>query len=157
MVFYSLIFRIKFYPENESTIIPVRIANGSIRRAVVLESTVLVSHFNSLNVKTGNFLQILNERIVSMSFTMYFRKNSYLLTPVNEELRLYITHGLLLHWERRYIDEKFIGKKFMQSYLGQIHALRWQDLNGLFEVCGCLLGVATVCLILEVYFKKIKN
>lgn len=97
---------------------------------------------------------MIDERIMSLSFTIYFRKNSYLITSVNEELQLYITHGLLLHWERKYIDEKFIDKKLMQYSSGQVKALRWEDIEGLFQVFGCLLVIAMVSFVLEVISKK---
>lgn len=120
----------------------------------MLSSSFVAAYFNSLNVENGFFLQILNERISSISFTIYFRKKSYLIAPVNDELGLYISYGLLLHWERKYIDKKFIDKKIMQSSLG-VRALKWQDVEGLFEIWGCLLIIAVISLILEVISKNI--
>lgn len=129
-----------------------KIANDSLHNAALLTSTERMSYFNALNVKNGVFLQRLNERICTISLTIYFRKNSYLIEPVNDEISMYISSGLILHWK----DETYLDKSW-KMIVSNERVLKWKDVEGIFQIYGILLTIATIVFIGELIFDRINK
>lgn len=145
--------RIEFYGTSLHSI-ESQIANGSRSKAAILSSIETVSYFNALNLKNGFIIHIVPERISSISLTIYFRKNSYLIEPVNEELFRYISNGFILHWmDEIYLDAKLVKKMTATNE----RVLKWNDVEGIFEIFGISLLIATFAFIVELLYDKIRK
>lgn len=64
--------------------------------------------------------KLLDEVIATIPIVIYFRKNSYLVEPFNEQLRAFISAGLIDHWNRLNshnlkMTQENVGPKVMAS------------------------------------------
>lgn len=81
-----------------------------------------------------------------MPIEMYFNKASFYLRPFNTQLQKFASNGLLQHWIDKYRHVEY--RRTVSEKLPAV--LTYQQLEGIFYICGALYVMAIVVFILEI-------
>lgn len=132
------------------------------------EFPVLIEQRNTFYgafVTTESFLAAYNERhknntvqaspevLFVVSITILFKKHSCLTAVVNEQLQKYTSSGLFSRWVKLFVDRSHLYRKDEDK----IHRpLQMLQVEGIFRVCGYLLGISIVVFGLELVAHRVQ-
>lgn len=130
-----------------------KLRSSSFKGTVVsgLSEILLLNQRNEYNF-TFMFCQ---ERVVGISIVMYFKKNFYLIPPINLVLRRLVSAGIVEHLHRKYLDKNLYSAKRRAT---EPKVLRLEHMLGCFQIwaAGCFISFIFFCTEFAFYLVKQK-
>lgn len=99
-------------------------------------------------------LKVCKEELLTTNIVMYYPKNFYLKTAIDQKLNQLATAGLLEFWIQNFADPRFYHLKAQLSGPKSLHV---RHLSGIFNIwlIGC--AVASIVLIIELILDKVSK
>lgn len=123
-------------------------------QGTLVSSLEQILYINKINQKNYS-LKVCPEYLSRFYYGIYFRKNSYLIHAVDNQILILLQNGLISYWARMYVDENYLKPK-METKAPQ--ALQMDQISGVFEVFAGGLFLAILAFLAElVFFKCFRN
>lgn len=118
-------------------------------------TTELAASYYNMHHKNRTVL-VSREHLFLVPFSVYLRKHSCLLAPINQQINLYIGSGLLKTWLTHYHDERMM-RMIVNPALQSSHdggdgghrALHMEEVSGVFQICAYMLVFSALVLGME--------
>lgn len=104
----------------------------------------VVDYFNLKNFPNANILKT-KDIVQSMPFCIYYRKNSCLTRPINQQLIQFQSGGLIQSWSKKFQKPPYLKDK---SHM-EPTALSFDQISGLVTVCIVATVISIMVFILE--------
>ena len=101
--------------------------------------------YNNAKTWGTHLLQFCKEILYSHQFVIYFQKNSYLVTAINEVIESLQTNGLISHWRSQTMNIKYLKGPPKTKEPKKLEME--QMAGGIYLFCGGLIASFTVFLI----------
>jgi hypothetical protein len=119
-------------------------------QGTLVSSLEQILYINKINQKNYS-LKVCPEYLSRFYYGIYFRKNSYLIHAVDNQILILLQNGLISYWARMYVDENYLKPK-METKAPQ--ALQMDQISGVFEVFAGGLFLAILAFLAELVFFK---
>lgn len=110
-------------------------------------------YLNKINANQFTY-HVCKEHLYTVNNGLLFQQNSYLIEAFNRVISYLQSNGLINYWISEYIDTKYYDVKLLRK---SPQRLTIDQLNGSFQMLLIGLSASTVCLISEVFYKKIRR
>ncbi|XP_065368914.1 uncharacterized protein LOC135961345 [Calliphora vicina] len=144
-----------FYPMNKTLIWQDRFSllqqvQSSEKR---LTGAVILDYWNHYHFKNRSIHSLIPvaETIHSYQCVMYFNKHSFLPDSFNRKLKLFTDSGITSHIAQKYIHS---NSKSMTTQSQDVSRITFDNLRGLFYICGMLFQTSIFLFVLEMLTKK---
>lgn len=97
---------------------------------------------------------MINERLRSFPFIIYYRKYSCFIEPFNEKIAQFAANGLLKRNKAKYVNLKLIKLKYLEMKFVKRRPLTFFDIKGTLIICGGLHLVSLIIFLLECFVVK---
>lgn len=107
-------------------------------KGVYLFTLPVISYYNMLNVrKRKGYILMTKDRVLLQPFGIFFRKHSCLVHPVNLQINMYKSSGLISAWTEGIIHAK-MARKYIRSDRIQMETPKKMTMNqfqGVVIIC----------------------
>nr|UZH23427.1 glutamate receptor ionotropic iglur-delta1 [Anastrepha ludens] len=128
---------------NSMPLILKRIARGSKEVLTIIEPAL--HYYNYEQTTDAERVAILPQKLIMTPLTMYMRKHSYLITPINLHLYNFLDLGIINKFEKRYRLPKEAEESDEPVRLSLFLLL------GIFSIYLALMGLCTLIFLLELW------
>lgn len=77
----------------------------------------------------------------------YFSKDFYLIEEINHQISALNSNGIMMYLNKKYVDIAFYN---MKPIIFGPHPITFQQISGIFYVCGVLLVIAKIVFVAEI-------
>lgn len=119
---------------------------------VVYSNTLQIGYFN---LESSSIIKGTKDRLFLMPVVIYFRKNFFLRTIVNTELKHYFEFGLIQKWKNDYVrDTSDTNAKTDRSRAQK--SLEMHSLIGVFQLSGYLILFSILIFLMELFSRRVR-
>lgn len=99
-------------------------------------------------------MYLVPEEVLARNYVIYMKKNSLLKRSFDNKILRYICVGLMVKWEREYMDVNELNE-FEEEI--RLQKITFEDVSGIFVIWGGLLGLSFIVFIFELVNFKFNN
>lgn len=124
---------------------------------VVTSTSTYLSYYNLQHARDGQALTTVRKRFCLMPLSIYLRRHSYLTRPINEQILNLFANGLILSWSKIFVNDRFLRPEKMKTLLHEPRRLSMLQIEGAFQICGCLYCIAFLVFLLELFISRLEE
>lgn len=128
----------------------VNALSKSQNKFAYLKSNVYIAYLNNINFKHGNHYRQTTDDIFLLPIVFCVRKSSYLRNAFNEEIEIYQSNGLMMHWIKMFTE-----KKNDNLHTVNVQKLTVDELWGTFQICTLFYFLSFIVFVLELIYWRL--